>query len=946
MTGQLPSGTVTFLLTDLEGSTRLWEQDPPSMKAAMVRHDDLLEKTIAEYHGHVFARMGDGMACAFATARDAVAAAAAFQQVLAAESWGTARPLRARVGLHTDEAVIVDDTGYASLPINRCSRLMTAAHGGQVVVSGATEMLLRGELTDGMELVDLGEHRLRDLGRPTRIFQLISAGEREDFPPLRTLDSFPGNLPAQVSSFIGRQTDVSCVAKALDTSRVVTITGVGGVGKTRLALQVAADVVPRYRDGAWFIEFAPLRDPDGVVGAVAAAFCLAARSGQSLEESLLEMLATKQLLLVLDNCEHLVGAVARLVTRLERACPGVVVLVTSREGLAVDGEQLIALPPLQIGAPDDGLADLVTTDAVSLFVERARHVKADFTLTDENARAVVEVCQRLDGVPLAIELAAARVIALSPTELARRLDRRFQVLAGGRRGAVERHATLRAAIDWSFELLDAAEQRLLSRMSVFSGGCTLEAIEEVCSGDPVEREDVLDLVTGLVSRSLVVAEDSGLATRFRLLETIRQYGEERLADSGENVDLMIRHAQFYADLSARAADNYYGPGQIAWARQINTERDNIRAALATAIDAADASLAVRLVANHPHHHGYGGTGAVFDIEVPASQVLDLPNAHEEAGYPRVVIAAAWHAWIRGDIDKAYELRRQALEADSLHPTTPGRPRAELDAHNLTAMVSLAAGDYAEAVKAYGRVAELASADGYPGLAAINLAVGVNTALLGGGEAEDLVAKAEMALKLARQSGMHGAIVISNNSLALTLADLDPARARALLEESVERSATLGEASPSGVLTAGLVAGRLQDWDLTLKLAARSMQLERWIMAPLQVAPCLALFARALAERRPEIAGVLQGASYAIFRRAASDSGGGIRPGTSPVGRNANFVLTALHEVGDIVADALGKDKAGELRVAGKAMSMDEAITCALANIDPKLLTGPIASIKQ
>ena len=295
---------------------------------------------------------------------------------------------------------------------------------------------------------------------------------------------------------------------------------------------------------------------------------------------------------------------------------------------------------------------LVTTDAVSLFVERARHVKADFALTDNNAHAVVEVCQRLDGVPLAIELAAARVIALGPADLARRLDRRFQVLAGGRRGAVERHATLRAAIDWSFELLNAAEQRLLARIAVFSGGCTLEAIEEICSGDPVEPEEVMDLVTGLVARSLVVAEDSGLGTRFRILETIRQYGEERLADWGETDELMLRHAHFYADLSARAADHYYGPDQIAWARQINSELANIRAALATAIDTANAALAVQLVADHPNHYGYGGTVAVFDVEVPASAVLDLPNVREEAGYPRVVMAAAWHAYLRGDFEKA------------------------------------------------------------------------------------------------------------------------------------------------------------------------------------------------------------------------------------------------------------------------------------------------------
>jgi tetratricopeptide (TPR) repeat protein len=609
------------------------------------------------------------------------------------------------------------------------------------------------------------------------------------------------------------------------------------------------------------------------------------------------------------------------------------VLATSREGLALDGEQLIALPPLEAGAPTDDLDRLLATDAVSLFVERARHVNADFALTDNNARAVVEICQRLDGVPLAIELAAARVIALGPNELARRLDRRFQLLAGGRRGAVERHATLRAAIDWSYELLSPAEQRLLARMAVFSGGCTLEAVEEVCSGDPVEREDVLDLVTALVTRSLVVAEDSVSGTRFRLLETIRQYGEERLVDWCETDALLLRHASFYADLSARAAEHYYGPEQLIWARQVNLERANIRAALVTAIDTADAALAVQLVANHPHHHGYGGTGEVFEIEVPSTRVIELPSASEQSGYPRVLMAAAWHAYLSGDYDRADEFRQRALQADSPQPDTLRRPRVEVDACNLTAMASLASGDYAGAVSAYKRAAKVATTDGYPGLAAIALALSVNSSLLGGGEANNEISQAEDALALARHSGMHAAIVIALNSLALTLVDLAPDRARALLDEGIERSAAPDGASPSAILTACLVAGRLSEWKLALMLAARSMNLERWVMAPMQVAPCLALCASAHAETRPEVAGVLQGAAYSTFRRAASNSGAGHRSAAGPVGPNANFVLTALHQVGDIVAAALGDRRARELRATGKAMTMDEAINFALASIE-------------
>ena len=940
MAGHPPSGTVTFLLTDLEGSTRLWEQDPEAMKAAILRHDELLEQAIAADHGFVFSRMGDGMAASFSTAGDAISGAAAIQRALAEEPWATASPLRARIGLHTDEGVIVEG-GYASRPVNRCSRLMAAAHGGQVVVSGSTEALVRDQLPDGMGLIDLGEHRLRDLGRPTRVFQLAGADCREDFPPLRSLDAFPGNLPAQVSSFVGRSAEVSRVGAALGESRVVTITGVGGVGKTRLVLQVAADLLPRYREGAWLVELAPVRDPAGVAEAAAAVFGLANRSGQSLENSLIEQLAPKQLLLVLDNCEHLLGSVARLVTRIERACPRVVVLATSREGMAIEGEQLIALPPLEAGEPGEDVGSLVHTDAVCLFVERARRVKADFALSPSNAAAVVEVCQRLDGVPLAIELAAARVIALSPAELVRRLDRRFQVLAGGRRGAVERHATLRAAIDWSYELLDVAEQRLLARLAVFSGGARLEAIEEVCSGDPVEPEAVVDLVTGLVARSLVVAEDHDLGTRYRLLETIRQYGEERLAKWGETETLRIRHAGFYAALAARAAQRFFGPEQLAWFREVNLERDNLRSALTNAIDGDDAALAVQLVAENPHGQMsiMNPIGEVF-IQ-PASRILDMNGAAQEPGYPRVLMVAASNALFSGDHDSVDELCRQALEAERTLPTQLRGPRIESDACALQAQASLSAGAYADAAAAYARAAELANADGYPGHAAIHLAYSVNSALLGGGAIDEAIGKAEESVALARQSGMPTAIVQSLNTLALSLVEHDPPRAKALLRESIQRGGTPGEEISGGFLTACLIAGRLRDWDLTLALAARTMCLYRWFMQPLTAATCLAECARALADNRPEVAGVLQGAAYAAFHRASPTSDSTRRSDTAAVHPNANFLLTALHDTGDIVTTALGDLRRRELRTAGTAMSMDEAISYALANIDPKILTSPV-----
>ncbi|WP_326544733.1 adenylate/guanylate cyclase domain-containing protein [Mycolicibacterium sp. ND9-15] len=931
MIGQPPSGTVTFLLTDLEGSTRLWEQDPEAMKAAMVRHDELLEKLIAAHRGHVFARMGDGMAAAFTTARDAVVAAAAFQDALSAQAWRTDRPLRARVGLHTDEAAVVDDTGYASLPINRCSRLMTAAHGGQTVVSGATEMLLRGQLPAGMDLVDLGEHRLRDLGRPTRIFQLVCDGDRESFPPLRTLDSFPGNLPAQVSSFIGREADVARVVSALDASRVVTVTGVGGVGKTRLALQVAADVLPHYRDGAWLVDLAPIRDTDGVAGAVATSLRLSNIGGKSLEDSLIEAFAQSQLLLLLDNCEHLLGPVARLVTRIERECPDVVILATSREGMAIDGEQLIALPPLAVGDPDEDVDSLIHSDAIGLFVERARQVKADFALTASNARSVVEVCRRLDGVALAIELAAARIIAMSPGELLTRLDRRFQVLAGARRGAVERHATLRAAIDWSYDLLSEAEQRLLGRMAVFSGGCTLEAVEEVCSGDPVQQEDVMDMVAGLVARSLVIAEDADQGTRYRLLETIRQYGEEKIAESGETAALTIRHAEFYAALSARATQNSYGPEQLVWASRIKLDHDNIRSALSNAVDAGNAPLAVRLVASQPHQEkAEGPTGEVLRIE--AAPVIALPGAAEEPGYPLVLMTAAYNVQATGNWDEVGELCRQAAEAQRRIAGAQHSDRVEMDTFSLRAQQALAGGEYARAVTAYGRAAELALAAGYTGLAGIFRAYRVQCTMLGGIDTAQTVSEAEEAVALARQSGMPGAIVISLNALALALVDSDPVRARAVLRESIELASTPGQEVSSGVLTACLVAGRLRDWDLTLALTGKTMRLWRWSVALMQSAPCLSLCARAIADKRPEVAGVLRGAAYAAYAQAGASAV--TQPvNTTSAASKANFVLAALQESGEIVSAAIGDDRRRELRIQGAAMTMDEAISYAVANIE-------------
>jgi predicted ATPase/class 3 adenylate cyclase len=513
---ELPTGTVTFLFTDLETSTRLWEEQPEdAMRDALAGHDAILRDAIARHRGVVFATMGDGMAAAFASAPDALAAALDAQQGLNADPWGQAGVLRARMGLHSDEGRLRAPGEYVNRPLNRCARLMAVAHGGQVLVSDATAALVRRALPPGVDLRDLGEHRLRDLADPVRLFQAVHPDLRSEFPPLRSLDIVPGNLPRQVTTFVGREHEMATLCALVRQRPLVTLTGVGGVGKTRLALQVAAEVVPEFPDGAWLCELAAVADPDAVWETLAASLGVQRNPVRPVNATVLEYLQSKNLLIVLDNCEHLLDSVARVVDRIARQCPGVSVLATSREGLALAGEHLIAVPALGVPAEDAHPHTLVHSEAVRLFRDRAHDAKPDFALTEQNERAVAQLCRRLDGIPLAIELAAARVRSLPPEDLVARLDQRFRLLTRGSRAALERHQTLRNTIDWSYDLLTEAERFALNRLSVFAGGFALPAAEAILSvGDAV---DAIELLTQLVDKSLVIVDDGGGA-RYRLLE--------------------------------------------------------------------------------------------------------------------------------------------------------------------------------------------------------------------------------------------------------------------------------------------------------------------------------------------------------------------------------------------------------------------------------------------
>jgi class 3 adenylate cyclase len=485
----LPTGTVTFLFTDIEGSTRLWEQHPEAMEAALARHDALAATVIQQHDGILVKHRGEGdsLFAVFARAADAVTGAAMLQQVLNAEPWPAETPLRVRMALHTGDAAL-RERDYFGAAVNRCARLRAVAHGGQLLLSAATQELVRDSLPEGVSFRDLGEHRLRDLARPERVFQLLHPDLPADFPPLTSLNTLPNNLPQQVTSFIGREKEMAAVRRLLDTTRLLTLTGSGGTGKTRLTLQVAAELLEGDGDGVWLVELAPLAEPSLVPQAVATALGVREEPGRPLSQTLVGFLKPKRLLLLLDNCEHLLSACAELAGLLLRSCPGVQILATSREGLNIPGETTYRLPSLSLPDPRQlptSVESLSQYEAVRLFIDRAAAAVPSFAVTHQNAPAVAQLCVRLDGIPLAIELAAARVKALSVEQINGRITDMFRLLTGGSRTALPRQQTLRAAIDWSYDLLSEKEKILLRRLSVFAGGWTLEAAEQVCA-DPEE----------------------------------------------------------------------------------------------------------------------------------------------------------------------------------------------------------------------------------------------------------------------------------------------------------------------------------------------------------------------------------------------------------------------------------------------------------------------------
>ena len=592
----LPTGTITFLFTDVHGSTRLWDQAPQEMQAALARHDGLLRESIARHGGHVFKTAGDAFFAAFSTVEEAFAAALAAQTALhaAGDRLPDGSPLQLRASLHTGAAELRAGD-YFGLTLSRTARLLAAAHGGQTVLSESSAGLLPSRLPAGASLRSLGRHRLKDLAQPQEVFQLLHPALPADFPRLRSLEAYTHNLPTQVSSFIGREREAADARRMLAESRLVTLTGPGGAGKTRLALQVAAEVIEEFPDGVWLVELAALTDPALLPQAIAAALGLGEEGGaRTLTETVTQALRPQSLLLIWDNCEHLVLACARLAETLLRACPGLRLLATSREALEIAGEAALPISSLSLplGLPLPPPETLAGYEAIRLFVERATAAQPEFRFSAGNAQAVAQVCTGLDGIPLALELAAARVRVLTPEEIAARLDDRFRLLSGGSRTALPRQQTLRALIDWSYDLLPPPEQTLLRRLSVFAGGWTLDAAETVCAGGGVpggiDAGDVLDLLSRLVAKSLVVFEPSEEGeARYRLLENLRAYARERLAETEDAALLPQRHRDWCLALAEEAEPHLSGPKQASWLNRLERDHDNLRAALASSSHEAD-----------------------------------------------------------------------------------------------------------------------------------------------------------------------------------------------------------------------------------------------------------------------------------------------------------------------------------------------------------------------
>ncbi len=786
-TSALPSGTVTLLFTDIEGSTRLLQQFGERYRDLRAEHQRLLRTAFQDFGGHEIDTQGDSFFVTFARAADAVQAAVAAQRALSKHPWPEGAAVRVRMALHTGEPTLAGRT-YVGLDVHRAARIGAAGHGGQVLLSEPTRVLVERELPTGVSLRDLGAHRLKDLPEPEHVFQLVSGDLPADFPPLRTLDVRPNNLPNRLTSFIGREWETSEAKRLLNAGRLLTLTGPGGSGKTSLALRVASELLDsehgeEFEDGVVFVALAPIADPDLVISTIAQTLGVRETAGGSLLDHLKAALREKRMLLVLDNFEQVLSA-ASLVNDLLAASPRLKILVTSRAVLRLRGEKDYPVPPLALPEAGrelnaDGLSRYA---AVALFVERALDAKPDFRVTDENASAVAEICARLDGLPLAIELAAARVRLLPPQALLARLARRLPLLVGGARDLPARQRTLRDTIAWSYNLLGPAEQALVRWLGVFVGGFTLEAAEAVCAGE----SDLLDGLGSLVDKSLLLQDERHGEPRFRMLETIREYALEVLDVREEATEIRRRHAMHFLAVAQAAEPELQQAEQATWFNRLEREHDNLRAAVRWLLESNDAELALRLA---------GALGRFWEVRGFLSEGQHwLDRSLERAGAAQppasarakaaALGAAGTLAFVRSDHERAAALLEESLP---LWRELGNRAGVATSLHNLS-RVRFYQGDH-----------------------------------------ERAVALCEESLALRRELADKRGVAMSLNTLGVIARNRgDQTAARRLYEESLGLFRDLGDQWGIGLLLNNLarVARDLGDWTWTTKLCAESLALFR------------------------------------------------------------------------------------------------------------------------
>jgi predicted ATPase len=867
------------------------------MRLALARHDEILGDAIRSHRGVVVKTTGDGFLAVFAAAGEALQAAEEAQRQLHGEVWGSIGSLRVRMGVHTGEVELRDGDYYGGV-VNRAARLMGVAYGGQVVCSAVTADLVRdGSL---FEMRDLGEHRLSGLSRPERVWQLCVSGLPVEFPPLRSVQAGAGNLPRQLTSFVGREAEVAELAQLVCARSLVTLTGVGGVGKTRLALEVAAGAVTEFADGVWCCELAPVADPGVLWETLAATFGVVAVPGRPVDEMVLGYLAGKHLLLVLDNCEHVLDAAAAIVSTIERRCPRVVVLATSREGLGVAGEQLVAVRSLALPPEDAVEAALESADAVQLFCDRARRAKHDFTATGATLQAVGVLCRRLDGIPLAIELAAARSTSLAPQDLVARLDQRFKLLTRGGRASLERHQTMRNTIDWSYDLLDDTERDALQRFSVFAGGADLEAAEAVLSAGDLDALDVVDALAALVEKSLVMVDVEPGGSRYRMLETIRQYAHEQLEAAGRVHAGRTAHAQHFLGVAERNAVLLRGRDQLLVGRRLARDTENFRAVIDWAVETGDADLALRLVA------ALGVTGAsVGDTALAwAETAVRIPGATTHRMFPAVASWAAWSATARGELGRATEYSALIDPAEAeLGVRTPTARRGP-------AVIAFFTGDH-DATRLHAQEWAMLARRDDDRYELANALVLLAAAQQFSGDPAAAVQTLEEEVSVARDAGIADSLSLGLMLLAGLLPRDELGHALQLLDEALAVAIEVGDriAISASIGSKAWIAAHLGDHARALELAREAIQLNVQVGQLGAIGPSLVAAAVALAGIQPsETAALLLATREHVL-----------------IGQAVEWWEELIAQAETNLIHELGQTRYDALHARGADLSLDEAV---------------------